>query len=419
MRTLPAFESCTLGKFLAILFAITVSACSTPARPPAPIVEQKKPATAPPAKPVQEEAAVIVSKLVVDEPKRELQAVQPAPASKEPEKFVPHIALLVPLASKALGSVADALRLGFLAGAEADGKNAAAYRIYTSDDEGASLAAQYRKAVADGASAIIGGLTRDGANTMARESRLLPTLALNAPANASDTELPDGFFFISLSLDLEARLVARMAFTEGMRSLAMVVANNPLDKRVQESFEQEWMRQGGTIAARISFGSDPRDATRVASAMERLNEKAGTKADAVFLAADPGPGRFIRPYLPSGMPVFATSHTVDPRAEAVANLDLENVRFLEMPWFVERDHPAVMAYTKPQLPMPIEFERLYALGIDAWRLGQLIADVEGARSALLIDGVTGRITLDGRQFTRALTSVEVRDGRAQLFRPAE
>ena len=114
MRTLPAFESCTLGKFLAILFAITVSACSTPARPPAPIVEQKKPATAPPAKPVQEEAAVIVSKLVVDEPKRELQAVQPAPASKEPEKFVPHIALLVPLASKALGSVADALRLALI-----------------------------------------------------------------------------------------------------------------------------------------------------------------------------------------------------------------------------------------------------------------------------------------------------------------
>ena len=419
MRTLPAFDACTLGKFLAIMIAVTLSACSTPARPPAPIVESAKSVTAPPGKSVQEEPTVIVTKLIVDEPRREPQLVQPAPAAKAPEKFIPHIALLVPLASKTLGKVAEALKLGFLVGAEADGKNVAAYRIYTTDDEGASLAAQYRNAVAEGASAIIGGLTRDGANTMARESRLLPTLALNAPMIANDAELPDRFFYISLSLDLEARLVARMAFAEGPRSLAMVVANNPLDRRIQESFEQEWMRQGGSITARILFGSDPTDATRVSNTMERLNEKAATKADAVFLAADPAAARFVRPYLPTGMPVFATSHTVDPRAEAVANLDLESVRFLEMPWFVERDHTAVMAYPKPQLPMPIEFERLYALGIDAWRLGQMVAGIESARSAPLLDGVTGRITLDGRQFTRALTSVEVRDGRAQLYRPAE
>ena len=419
MRTLPAFDGRTVGKLLSLVLAITVSACSTPARPPAPAAEPVKPITAPPSKPAEDGAAVIVRKLVVDDAKRELQAVQPVTATKEPEKFVPHIALLLPLTSRTLGKVADAFRLGFLAGAEADGRNAAAYRIYPSDDEGASLSTQYRKAVAEGASAIIGGLTRDGANTMALESRLLPTLALNAPLIANDSELPDRFFYISLSLDLEARLVARMAFAEGQRSLAMVAANNPLDKRVQESFEQEWMRLGGSIAARISYGSDPKDATRVSNTMERLNERAATKVDAVFLAADPAAARFVRPYLPTGMPVFATSHSVDPRAEAVANLDLESVRFLEMPWFVERDHPAVMAYTTPQLPMPIEFERLYALGIDAWRLGQMVADVERARSTPRLDGVTGRITLDGRQFTRALTSVEVRDGRAQLYRPAE
>ena len=419
MRTLPAFDGRTVGKFLLILFFITVSACSTPARLPTRVVEPTKPVTVPMAKSVADDAAVIVSKLVVDEPMREPRGMPPALAAREPERLTPHIALLVPLASKTLGKVADALKLGFVAAAEADGKNAGAYRVYTSDDEGASLAAQYRQAVADGASAIIGGLTRDGANTMARESRLLPTLALNAPTIANDAELPDRFFYISLSLDLEARLVARMAFAEGPRSLAMVVANNPLDKRIQESFEQEWMRQGGSIAARISFGTDPNDAKRVSNTMEKLDEKAGLKADAVFLAADPSAARFVRPYLPTGMPVFATSHSVDPRAEAVANLDLESVRFLEMPWFVEPDHPAVMAYTKPQLPMPIEFERLYALGIDAWRLAQMVAGVEGARSTLLLDGVTGRITLEGRQFARALASVEVRDGRAQLYHPAE
>lgn len=419
MRTLSILGSYAARKLLLIAFAITAPAFSALAQERASIPEPAKAVTTPLAAPVPVQASTPSTTGSTDTQRDGSFPKPSVPAAKEPERLVPHIALLVPLASKTLGKVADALKLGFVAGAEADGKNAAPYRIYTTDDEGASLAAQYRKAVADGASAIIGGLTRDGASTVARESRLLPTLALNAPVFSGDNELPERFYFISLSLDAEAKLVARMTFDEGMRNVAMVVANNALAKRIQDSFEQEWLRIGGGIAARISFGGDANDATRVATAMEKINEKVGAKADAVFLAADPIAARFIRPYLPTGMPVFATSHTVDPRAEAVANLDLENVRFLEMPWFVERDHPAVMAYTKPLQTMAVESERLYALGIDAWRLGQLIVKTETARSPPQLDGVTGRITLDGRQFTRALSSVEVRDGRSQLFRAAE
>ena len=418
MRTLLMLASYAARNLLLIAFAITAPAFSALAQERASIPEPARAVTTPLAAPVPVQASTPSTTNSIETQKDGSNARQTAPA-KEPEKPVAHIALLVPLASKTLGKVADALKLGFVAGAEADGKNAASYRIYTAEDEGASLAAQYRKAVADGASAIIGGLTRDGASTVARESRLLPTLALNAPVFSSDNELPDRFYFISLSLDVEAKLVARMTFDEGMRNVAMVVANNALAKRIQDSFEQEWLRIGGGVAARISFGSDANDATRVATAMERINEKVGAKADAVFLAADPVAARFIRPYLPTGMPVFATSHTVDPRAEAVANLDLENVRFLEMPWFVERDHPAVMAYTRPLQALAVEYERLYALGIDAWRLGQLIVKTDSARSPPPLDGVTGRITLDGRQFTRALSSVEVRDGRSHLFRATQ
>ena len=402
-----------------IVFALTASALSVEAQERASLPEPAKAVTTPLVRPEPVQANPPAAPASIEPQKAGTTIKQSPMPTNETDKPIPHIALLLPLASKIFGSVADALKLGFAAGAQADGKNASPYRIYAAEDEGASLAAQYRKAVAEGASAIIGGVTRDGANTVARESRFLPTLALNAPMISSENELPERFFFISLNLDLEAKLVARMAFSEGLRNLAMVVANTPLAKRVQESFEQEWGRLGGGIVARISFGSDPNDPTRVASAMEKINEKVGAKADAVFLAADPSAARFIRPYLPTGMAVFATSHTVDPRAEAVANLDLENVRFLEMPWFVEQDHPAVMAYAKPAQPLPAEYERLYALGIDAWRLGQLIVKFDGARSLPPLDGVTGRITQDGHQLTRALSSVEVRDGKSQLYRPAE
>jgi hypothetical protein len=341
------------------------------------------------------------------------------PAADKPPEKTPHIALLLPSGSKVFGKVADAVKLGFIAGAEADGKNAPAYRIYAADDDGDALAATYRKAAKDGAIALIGGITRDGAAAMAKESSYLPTLALNAPP---DGDTPDRFFYISLSLDWEARMVARAAFEEGIRRIVSITAATPLAKRIQESFEKEWLRLGGEITLRIPYAGDSGEADRIRTAVDKFFDKESEKYkfDAVFIAADTRTARYARPYLPTGIPVFATSHTLDPRAGAVENLDLDSVRFLEMPWFVEKDHPAVMVYPRPADDMPIDYERLYALGIDAWRLAQVIVKYDKTRDIPTIDGVTGRLTLDGgHQFIRRLTAVEMRDGQPQPYRPSE
>lgn len=325
----------------------------------------------------------------------------------------PHIALIVPTTSKTFGKVADAVKQGFIAGATADGKTAPPYRIYSADDEAGTLAALYRRAAAEGAIAIVGGVTRDGANVLARESGNVPSLALNAPEAA----LPENFFYISLNLDWEARLVARAAAQDGLKRVALIASATSLAKRIQESFEKEWARLGGEVVARVSINNDANDGQRIKTQLDRA------KPDVVFIAGDPRTARFARPYLPTGTPVFATSHALDARAGTVANIDLESVRFLEMPWFVEKDHPAVMAYTRPEENMPLDYERLYALGIDAWRLTQLILKAAvsptAARNIAPLDGVTGRLTLDGAQFVRALSTVEMRDGQTFLYRSAE
>ena len=348
-----------------------------------------------------------------------LEESKNASSANPPEKSPSHIALILPLGSKTFGKVADAVRQGFLAGAHADGKNAPPFRVYSADDDTISLAMQYRRAAAEGAVAIVGGVTRDGANVMARESSYVPSLALNAPANASgtasinDADLPDRFFYISLNLDWEARLAARAAAHEGLRRVAVVAAGTPLAKRVQDNFEREWIRLGGEIALRLTVSGELSEGPRVVAAMEKA------AADVAFLSTETKVARVVRPYLPAGMPVFSTSLTIDPRADAVENLDLESVRFMEMPWFVQPDHPAVMVYSRPVEAMPIDYERLYALGIDAWRLAQLVSRSESAKIIPLLDGVTGRITLEGHQFVRMLASGEMRDGRPALLKPAE
>ncbi len=382
----------------------STQAAGVPASDPAAAVALVQPSTLPSAK---------------DESREEKPA-------KPLEKLQPHIALILPLGSKPFGKVADAVRQGFLAGAQADGKGAPPFRIYSADDDTGALATQYRRAAADGAMAIVGGVTRDGANVMARESSYVPSLALNAPAGGGagagasphDGDLPERFYYVSLNLDWEARLAARTAANDGYRRVAVVTAGTPLAKRVQDSFEKEWIRLGGEIALRLAVSGDLSDGTRFTAAIEKAT------ADVTFLASELKMARFIRPYLPTGMPVFSTSLTIDPRADAVDNLDLESVRFMEMPWFVQPDHPAVMAYSRPSEPMPIDYERLYALGIDAWRLAQLVvaADNRGPDRPKIIpplDGVTGRITLDGHQFVRMLASGEMRDGRPALYKPVE
>ncbi|HEX3063441.1 MAG TPA: hypothetical protein VHP55_12225, partial [Usitatibacter sp.] len=53
--------------------------------------------------------------------------------------------------------------------------------------------------------------------------------------------------------------------------------------------------------------------------------------------------------------------------------------------------------------------RLYAFGIDAYRVAQQLAG--GGDKRAPIDGVTGKLTLEGARFNRALTPAEVDGGR--------
>jgi uncharacterized protein len=354
----------------------------------------------------------------------------PAAAAKADAKSEAKvIALVLPLASKTLGKASEALRDGFLAGAAQSNKDRFVARVYLAEDEAASAGALYRKAVKENVVAIVGGLTRDGAAAVAREASYLPTLALNQPSEATNLEA-NNFYFVSLSFDIDARLAARAAFEAGLRNAVIVHGPSVLAKRIQDVFEKEWARLGGSMKARVPFSGLLDDGAKLRAALEKPEI---ATADVVFLAAEREVARFARPFLLQGVPVYATAQSVDPTAGAVENLDLEAVRYLELPWFVERDHAAVMTYARPTEALPNAYERLYALGIDAWRIVEALLDAEasgnkgasptarspGKRSFAPIDGVTGRITLDSNQFVRALPLVEIRDGRAQVIKPVE
>lgn len=416
---------------VALINATNVASQVMPASPTPPnVATGSVPIKSAPAVAASADAKIAADKPAADKVVESGASVpQSAPAPVKPVESLKSVALILPFNSKSLGKAADSVRAGFVAAYEVSGKDKFSVRSYLADDDGPSLAALYRKAVQEGAVAVVAGLTRDGAAVAAKEAGYLPTLALNLPTelNKADT---NNFFHISLSLEGDARQIARIAFKDNFRNMVVLTGPSSLSKRIQDAFEKEWLRLGGIITARIAFSGEQIDGPKVKLAMEKDD---ASKADAVFIAPNMSVARVARPYLPIGMPVFATAHSIEPRAETVENLDLDSVKYLEMPWFAERDHAAVMSYPRSPDGTPVDYERLYALGIDAWRivsamLQPAIQPVAGnvnivtdrpLRSFVSIDGVTGRISLDGNQFVRSLSLLEMRDGQPKLIRSAE
>jgi uncharacterized protein len=296
----------------------------------------------------------------------------------------PHIALLLPLNSPYYAKAADAVRQGFLAAAAKD--NGLPVRVYACADENTEIMALYQQAVREGAVAIAGPLTRSGVATLAANPSItVPTLAMNL----MDGDRNDNLYFYGLPAEAEARLASQRATAAGLLTATVVLTNTAYSRRIAQAFSEDWERAGGILNPEIVYTGDP-------TPLRALPE---TPGNMVFLAAEPGQARLLRPYIDSQIPIYATSQVFSGNSKTLTNYDLADVRFYDMPWMVQPDHPAVMIYPRVDPPMSGDLERLYALGIDSYRLlGILMQHIPA--NLLPLDGVTGKITLHGHIFER-------------------
>jgi outer membrane PBP1 activator LpoA protein len=236
-------------------------------------------------------------------------------------------------------------------------------------------------------------------------------IALNVPE--VDAPLPNDFYVFSLQVETEARQVAHMAFGDGRRSAITLADEQPIVRRVQRAFVDEFSRQGGRVLSQLTFRGSDAD---LAALRDTLAAK---QADMAFIALDKTRARLARRYLEGLTHVYATSEILEAKPDRASDAQLDGVRFVAMPWLVQRDHPAVMAYSgnSAEAPGASDGERLYAFGIDAYRVAAaFLRGVDLGREPL--DGVTGRITLGrDRHFQRELTPVQFVDGRVQPLAP--
>ena len=317
----------------------------------------------------------------------------------------PHIALMLPLASRSFGRHADAVKQGFIAAAQAAGKGVPPIRIYTVDEDTLNILASYEQAIESGALLVVGPLTRNGVAAVAASNLVsVPTLALNTVDVRGPH--PPRLYLFGLGAEQEARQVARLALDVSRRNAYVVGDSTPVSKRMRQAFVEELARRGGRVVADFPYGTDPQSLAKLRDAT------ALGAADMLFLALDSTRARAVRPYLGNALPLYATSQVNAIPGAAVAR-ELNLVEFVEMPWLLQPDHPAVMIYPRAQFGDAIDLERLYALGIDALRIG-----LELLRNATdpSLDGVTGRIRLTPDQvFVRELPVARFIDGKTVVL----
>jgi uncharacterized protein len=320
----------------------------------------------------------------------------------------PHIAVILPLQSSSYGKHADSVRLGILNAASNGQRGSLKVRVYGTSEDPQQILAAYQRATSLGARAVIGPLTRNGVTSLALSGLVsVPTLALNIPEG--EILLPRDLYVYGLQIEAEARQMAQFALRHGGTKAFIIAGDSPLGGRIAQAFAEEWKKLGSEVTGQFGYTTD-------SATLAKLREQVmNSKADIVFMSLDAARARFIRSYLGASIPIYATSMVYASNADALANYDLDGVRFLDMPWLLQPDHPAVISYARPDAQRAgLDQERFYALGIDAYRLVQeLLRPFEIMEP---LDGVTGTIALNNaHQFIRTLVPAQFSQGAAKLL----
>ena len=393
---------CSIAMLALLLCGLCASATAntTDPQPPAPALgESAMPALDPPTVPT---AAEIPTR----------PDVPAVPASLR-------IGLLLPLRSEPFGRAAEAVRDGFMAASQRD-PDSASVTVFETGDTAQETLSGYAEAAAT-SDIVVGPLSRTDVTAIALSRAISkPTLALAQPDLSVETEgaLPRQLLVVALSIEEEARQVASLAAVGKRNAHAFVVSTaTTWQRRAAKAFSHEWKEHGGEAQnMQLSGSGGYFSASSLAMLKKRLQAE---KPALVFLALEAAQARQVRAALGNEVALYGTSQ-LNPdvpqnREGSERANEMDGVRLVDMPWQIQMEHSAVMIYPRAEVATDqqrsADLERLYALGIDAYRIAR---EIGAHRSHFEIDGVSGKLQIDfgdgAARFKRTLLPAIYQDG---------
>lgn len=304
------------------------------------------------------------------------------------------IALLLPLRSGPLGAAADAVRSGFLNAYERD-KSGLAVTVIEAADTAPEMLAAYTEA-AKKYDILVGPLSRTGLTAILQNGHVdKPTIALTQPDSGG--ALPAQLLPVGLSIEAEARQVATWVGADYAPGKVLVLSTSAAwQKRVANAFVQQILGSG--LHAEVVTLNLENGAFNV-DALTQLQQKVGGEMPRLLFAAlNADQTKQIRIAIGDQTPIFGISQlnplTLSDNSPERQIPELNGVQLVDIPWQVQPDHPAVMVYPRQEVAADqrrnADLERLYALGIDAFRIAR---EVAARNSVFQIDGVTGKLNV--------------------------
>lgn len=375
---------------------------------------------------------------------RELNFGQDNPARKKGKK----VALLLPLQgrSKVFGEV---IRAGYMA-AERFYPDEDLQGILVLDTTTKSIPRLINEAKAQGAELIVGPLLKDDVAKLVKQPSEMPILALNKPkkrrhfpfvANSSPTQI----CYFSLSPENEATDAARHIFKKGKRQVLIITAKTPLSYRIVAAFHREWealssgqgqiyvqyfdsadkLKEAMNRGVGLTVSGDPvnlplshsgifgRKALPVAANDFQQNRylDANNEIDAIYVFATQEELEFIKPMLEmqspdsageqvtqtaqdsmvkSVPPIYISSRSQIANGSSDYRYEMENVQFSDIPLLVAKN--AILSELPAKIQRDYSLARLYAMGIDAWRLANRFEQLQLGKK-MRLEGLTGTITV--------------------------
>lgn len=328
------------------------------------------------------------------------------------------IGLLLPLTNQ-FKKAATAIRDGFIAAWYFDKQGQGESNVIIYDANSLNIMEVYQQAIADGVEYVVGPLEKEAVKTLLEQDNLpVPVLALNRTDNVSE-QGNDKLIQFGLAPEEEARQVAEVALADGHTLALVVTPDNNWGKRIAESFTQRWLEVGGAVLEEVYFSSELKDyATpvkeilNVDSSEARITELRGKlklridsrerrrqDADFIFTAALPGDARQLLPqvrfYHADDIPIYSTSHIFTGIYDRTRDSDMNGVIFVDMPWILDTRRQLSLiqdSLNRNWAQDRSNFRRLYALGIDAYRLIPELNRLRVEQDAVL-GGETGDLQL--------------------------
>lgn len=360
-----------------------------------------------------------------------------------PEK----IALLLPLEGRFQAS-AEAVRDGFMTAFYQHANHRRAPEIIVRNTAGdpETAARLAREVIEAGAQFIVGPLTKEELATVnsAISEFNIPVLGLNYLDTDAAAHAAKALTQFGLLPEDEAIQVAERTIAEGYTRAIAMVPDSDFGLRMLAAFRNRFEELDGKLLAAQRFSGNTADfSTPIMRALgiddsrlreQQLRATLGTQlefeprrrqdVEFVFLAARMEDARLIKPQLrfhqAINLPVYATSHVYQPGPRP--DRDLDDIRFADMPWMLAPDATGKELRNSITQHWSRRFERLsrlYALGIDAFRLVPLIAGNDPALDRPL-PAMTGLISRDEQgRLRRDLYWARFRGGEPELLPAVE